>query len=534
MARLLDGVRVDSRAMGKAQWLIMRDLLQQQEHWGEVVARVCGDAPCCNEAATAVFAWLRFHQRSAGRWGMVSDQTRSMADATRTRPWSAERVHVILVALRRSAGNACTGLFGSKCAFVQRHRFAAECTPEADLELEPVEPGVGGDVGRTDYSPFSVPWSGEWGEGEGVAVQQAAFTDHVSEEPRDLWEEIEGIHTRDWELRKEHQSTWFVTLLRRVGGRTIASLQWIREAMQEGKWGAIESMLSRPRVATLIASAGQQMALLQLSDRAGSTESAQPWTDPSSNHVWSGRLSGLHGAVLGGFAPYGHPRRIASVLTDVQMIQVYGQGCMACASDCVTRWCVAKGGLDELPRVRTADVGSGAGTFMSACRLAIGKKMKYVFHVEPLKLCRKAHAAAWRGEEGVSFLWGDDPAAIDAMVRLGPVHLWQYSFRCRPFSHANRLAWWSESRQESARRAIQELIATLEYVRRARPMFVIIENVASIVHLTGGDVWATILHVLRGAGDYVWHVQEFGADLMPEAVCDRDRLWMVGVWMEDE
>ena len=529
----MDGVRRKAKAEGRAQWKVMRDLLQLQEQWSEVVMRTCCVEQCCSDAGVAVLSWLNFHQRSAGRWGMVSRHSRAKADATRTRPWSAERVHVILVALRRSAGNSCTGLFGAGSEFVERHRFSAVCTPEAEMELEPVDSGVGGDVGRTEYSPFSVPWDGEWGAGQGVAVRQAAFTEFVSEEPRDLWEEIDGLHTRDWELRDEHQSAWFVELLRKVGGRAIASLQWIREALQEGRWQAIETMLARPRVATLIASAGQQMALLQLSSRNGSTESLQPWTDPLSTHVWSGRLSGLHGAVLGGFAPFGHPRRIAAVLTDVQMLQVYGQGCLACASDCVTRWCMAKGALDDLPRIRTADVGSGAGTFMSACRLAIGKKMQYVFHVEPLKLCRKAHAAAWRGEGGVSFMWGDDPSAIDRMVLLGPVHIWQYSFRCRPFSHANRLAWLSESRQESARRAIQELIATLEYVRRARPAFVIIENVASIVHLTGGDVWATILHVLRGAGNYVWHVQEFGADLMPEAVCDRDRLWMVGVYVED-
>ena len=47
--------------------------------------------------------------------------------------------------------------------------------------------------------------------------------------------------------------------------------------------------------------------------------------------------------------------------------------------------------------------------------------------------------------------------------------------------------------------------------------------------MTGGAVWRTILHVLTLAGDYVWFEQSFGAEELPSALSDRERMWMVGV-----
>ena len=525
----MQDIQSEAEANGQALWKCMRDVLQDQESWDERSRRACRSGLCCNDAETALKSWLWFHRRSCGRLGMVSSLAREHADATRTTAWSSERLHVVLVALRRSAGKECTGRFGAG-GIDAAQQNTADCSPQTEQELQ--ELGLRGDIGRTEYSPFSVLWTGSWGEGEGVAMRSAKFTEHASDEPLDLWQELEGLHTRDWLVREELQVPWLVETLRSVGGRVIVSLQWLREAMQEERWGAIVTNMNRKRVPTMIASAGQQMAILQLSRRAGAERNSQPWMDPSADAIWAGRLSGLQGAVIGGFLPFGHPQRISLALTDVQMLQIYGQGCLAAASDCVVRWCAARGDFDRLSVVRTADVGSGAGTFMSACRLAIGRKMEYVFHVEPLKLCRKAHKAAWKGEGGVAFMWGDDLEAIDAMVLMGRLQIWQYSFRCRPFSHANRQAWLSEERQESARRSIQELASTLVYVRKARPQFVIIENVAAIAHLQGGAIWSTIRHVLQGAGEYEWFMQEFGAAELPEALCDRERMWIVGVCCE--
>jgi hypothetical protein len=503
----------------------LRLLLQDQERWDEWCERITTRMTCCGNAVDAAKAWLWFYRRSVGRVQMVSCSARAADDPTRTAPWSNGRLHLVLCALRRSTLRLCNG----KAEPVPvAHALHATCVPCADEQC-----GEKGDVGRTEYGPSNKPWKGRWGEGDGVKIIPALFSKHASDTPLDMWEELHGLHTRDWCKRQEHQTARLVRLLRDVGGRVIVSLQWLRETLVEDRWTAIETQFGRKRVATVIASAGQQMALLQLGRADGTQNSNTPWVDAAADTIWSGRLSGLQVAVLLGFLPFGFAHKVSQAVTDVQMIGLFGQGCAASASDAVTRWCVERGGL-QLGTIRTADVGSGAGTFMAAARLVIGKRMEYVFHVEPLELCRKAHKAAWHGIQqngtavGHSFMWGDDPAALEAMIALGHIDLWQYSFRCRPFSHANRQAWWSKERQESARRAIQELADTLEYARRAHPSYVIIENVASVTHLDGGAVWRTILSVLKRAGNYRWFRQDFGAGELPEALSDRDRMWLVG------
>ena len=527
LARLLLHVDGKARTEHSSLWLACRTVLQEQEEWEELCDMACEDAEeCCCQARVGLKSWLWFHRTACGRAGLVSSHTRRVGDATATPPWSAARIHKVLVALRRSAKNSCDGTIGAAARVSIAQRLTAVCSRSAG-DQEEWEAGASGDVGRTKYSPFSRPWQGEWGAGAGVAIKGARFTAHADEERYDVWEEMEGLHTRDWVLRSELQLPWLVELFKQVGGRVFISLQWLRQAVEQDRRQAIRTMLRRDRVATLIASSGQQMALMQLGRRDGRQTSLTPWADPESDAIWAGRLSGLQIAVLMGFLPLGHPYRISLAMTDVQMAQLYGQGCLAPASDCVVRWCIKRGGLEGV--IRTADVGSGAGTFMSAARLTIGKLMEYVFHVEPLELCRRAHRAAWRQEGGTSFLWADDPDTLVATVAMGRIDLWQYSFRCRPFSHANRQAWLSVERQDSARRAIQELIDVMAYVRQARPRFAIIENVAAIKYLTGGAVWRTILHVLTLAGDYVWFEQSFGAEELPSALSDRERMWMVGV-----
>jgi hypothetical protein len=265
---LLD-MQSEADANDQTLWRCMHDVLQDQESWDERSRRACRSGPCCNDAETARKSWLWFHRRSCGRLEMVSSLAREHADATRTTAWSSERLHVVLVALRRSAGKKCTGRFGAG-GIDASQQITADCSPQTDQELQ--ELGLRGDIGRTEYSPFSVPW----GEGEGVAMRSAKFTEHASSEPLDLWQELEGLHTRGWLVREELQVPWLVETLRSVGGRVIVSLQWLREAMQEERWGAIVTSMKLKRVPTMIASAGQQMAILQLGMRSGAERTSQP------------------------------------------------------------------------------------------------------------------------------------------------------------------------------------------------------------------------------------------------------------------
>eukprot|EP00966_Prymnesium_polylepis_P325042 7381039-Prymnesium_polylepis.1 len=106
---MVDTLRADaaSESMQFAQEL--RAVLQEQERWDEWCARVSSRSPCCSNAESAMKAWLWFHRRSVGRLRMVSSTARATDDPTRTAPWSSERLHLVLCALRRSAKQKCKG-----------------------------------------------------------------------------------------------------------------------------------------------------------------------------------------------------------------------------------------------------------------------------------------------------------------------------------------------------------------------------------------------------------------------------------------
>eukprot|EP00966_Prymnesium_polylepis_P245455 5678678-Prymnesium_polylepis.1 len=134
-AMLLLDMQSEADAKGQTLWRSMRDVLQDQESWDERRRRACRGGLCCNDAETALKSWLWFHRRSCGRLEMVSSLAREHADATRTTAGSSEGLHVVLVALRRSAGKKSTSRFGAG-GIDAAQQITADCSPQTDQELQ--------------------------------------------------------------------------------------------------------------------------------------------------------------------------------------------------------------------------------------------------------------------------------------------------------------------------------------------------------------------------------------------------------------
>ena len=158
----------------------------------------------------------------------------------------------------------------------------------------------------------------------------------------------------------------------------------------------------------------------------------------------------------------------------------------------------------------------------------------YLFGVEAQQSALRGHAACWDGGgyDGAEFgqvehmfEWFDDPGTTRALCRLARLDIFQYSPRCSPFSKRSGKAWRQRKRQDEVRRAFYEMDRGLEYVRRARPLTIIIENVMELTTWGAGEAWAAFGRLLESLGAYEWEIY-WGKS--PRV--SRTRLIVIGAW----
>ena len=87
------------------------------------------------------------------------------------------------------------------------------------------------------------------------------------------------------------------------------------------------------------------------------------------------------------------------------------------------------------------------------------------------------------------------------------------------------MAWRRREWQVEVRRAFYEMDRGLEYVRRARPWTIIIENVRELTTWGEGKAWETFGRLLESLGAYEWEVY-WGKS--PRV--SRIRLIVIGAW----
>lgn len=168
---------------------------------------------------------------------------------------------------------------------------------------------------------------------------------------------------------------------------------------------------------------------------------------------------------------------------------------------------------------------SGYGGLDRAVAAAFGTPI--AAHAEPEKLTAKA------GKTGTKLVPNPVLAVLEArfpgVPNLGDITAVDWTpwrerctilcagFPCQPFSAAGRQGGEDDERYlwPSVHRAVMELA----------PEWVVLENVANIISIRGGEIWATILRDLREAGyDVAWGI--FGACLVG-ACHHRHRMFLV-------